>query len=170
MAWITMKRISVFLAIFLFGASALATQAHMMTLRGVPEDDHTAREEAEGKEIWARFRAKQISCKDLSEEDFGALGEYFMGTMVGQSHAAMNAMMEQMMGEEGEVAMHISIGKRFSGCNPRAPYPAAGHGILSTMQMMQGGWGHAFGTMMYPFPGWGLIGWGVAAPFWLLQF
>jgi hypothetical protein len=38
----------------------------------------------------------------LTDEDFGALGEYFMGQMMGSSHSAMNQMMVNMMGEEGE--------------------------------------------------------------------
>ena len=30
----------------------------------VTSDDHTAREEAEGKEIWEKLQAKQLECKD----------------------------------------------------------------------------------------------------------
>jgi len=79
-------------------------------------DDHTKQEEAEGKEIWQKLQAKERSCADLKDGDFGALGEYFMGTMIGDSHAAMNAMITQMHGEEGEEQIHIAMGKRLSGC------------------------------------------------------
>ncbi|MBI4217216.1 MAG: hypothetical protein HY603_00195 [Parcubacteria group bacterium] len=103
-------------------------------------DDHTAREEAEGKVIWQKLQAKEVACADLSEEDFGALGEYYMGQMMGDSHAAMNAMMTRMMGEEGEEAMHVAMGKRLSGCDASAAFPSQGIGFMPMMQMM-GNWG-----------------------------
>src|SRR3989344_8173563 len=67
-------------------------------------DDHTAQEEAEGKEIWEKFQAKQLKCKNLTNDNFAVLGEYFMGQTIGdtQRHASMNQMMSNMMGEEGE--------------------------------------------------------------------
>jgi flagellar basal body-associated protein FliL len=34
----------------------------------VTSDDHTAREEAEGKEIWEKLQAKQLECKNLTDE------------------------------------------------------------------------------------------------------
>src|SRR3989344_3353378 len=79
----------------------------MMTSNGVVSDDHTVREEAAGKIVWEKLQAKQTTCADLSDEDFGALGEYFMGQMMGDSHAAMNAMMIQAHGEDGEEQIHI---------------------------------------------------------------
>jgi hypothetical protein len=78
------------------------------------DDEHTAREEAEGKVIWEKLRTKEINCQDLSSGDFGALGEYFMGLMVGEQHEAMNNMMIRMMGKEGEEEMHVAMGKRLS--------------------------------------------------------
>src|SRR3990167_9279772 len=63
--------------------------------------EHTAREEQEGKELWDTLQAKEIACEDLSDEQYGVLGEYFMGQMAGKSHAAMNAMMIQAHGEDG---------------------------------------------------------------------
>lgn len=88
-------------------------------------DDHTAREEAEGKEIWDKLQAKQVSCEKLSDKDFGALGEYFMGQSIGNTerHAAMNQMMTNMLGENGEEQMHITLGKRSSGCDTNAALP-----------------------------------------------
>src|SRR3990167_4322305 len=73
-------------------------------------DDHTALEEAEGKDVWEKLQAKQLDCKDVSEEGFEALGEYFMGQMMGDAHAAMNTMIVQMMGEAGEEQMHGVMG------------------------------------------------------------
>ena len=69
--------------------------------------EHTPQEEKEGKELWDKFQAKEVACADMRDEDFGVLGEYFMGQMMGDSHAAMNAMMIQMHGEEGEEQTHV---------------------------------------------------------------
>ena len=98
-------------------------------------DDHTKKEEAEGKEIWEKLQAKTIECKDLSEDDFGALGEYFMWTKLGEAHPAMNQMMIKMMGEEGEEKAHIVLGKRMSGCETGAVIPKEISGLMPMMQM-----------------------------------
>src|SRR3989344_8143600 len=97
------------------------------------DDGHTAREEAEGKLAWEKLQAKQTTCADLSSEDFGALGEYFMGLMMGEQHEAMNNMMKNMVGDTGEEQMHIAMGKRMSGCDPNAPVPQ------NMMSRMMGG-------------------------------
>ncbi|KKR02345.1 MAG: hypothetical protein UT26_C0026G0008, partial [Microgenomates group bacterium GW2011_GWC1_39_12] len=62
--------------------------------------EHTAREEQEGKELWNKLQAKEIACENLDDEQYGVLGEYFMGQMSGESHASMNAMMIQAHGED----------------------------------------------------------------------
>jgi len=49
---------------------------------GAQTDNHTAREEAEGEIVWQKLQSKEIVCGDLSDEDFGALGEYYMGQML----------------------------------------------------------------------------------------
>lgn len=117
-----------------------------------PSADHTAREEAEGKEVWQQLQDKTITCDTLSDEQFGALGEYFMGQMMGDSHAAMNQMMIQMMGEEGEEQMHVVMGKRLSGCSTSATYPMSGTGFMPMMNMMMGG-------------GFNMMNWGSGMPF-----
>ena len=122
-----------------------------------PIDNHTASEEAEGKVIWEKLQAKQIECKDLTDENYGSLGEYYMGQMMGNSHAAMNTMMERMMGKEGEEQMHIAMGKRLSGCEPNAQVPSSGVGF---MPMMGSGWGNMMG-------GWGSAGWRIGIFGWL---
>lgn len=68
----------------------------MMGSDTVTQDDHTAREEVKGKDIWQGLQNKEVECANLSDDDFGALGEYFMGQMVGSSHPAMNQMMINM--------------------------------------------------------------------------
>jgi len=46
------------------------------------DDDHTTGEEAEGKQIRANLQAKERDCVDITDEEFGVLGEYFMGQIV----------------------------------------------------------------------------------------
>ena len=94
------------------------------------------------------MQAKETLCADLKDGDFGALGEYFMGTMIGDSHAAMNAMITQMHGEEGEELIHIAMGKRLSGCDTSAVYPAGSFGFMPMMNMM-GGWSPSGGNNFY---------------------
>lgn len=126
------------------------------------QGNHTAREEGEGKIVWEKLQAKQTTCADLSEENFGTLGEYFMGQMLGASHEAMNTMMTQMMGKEGEKQMHVVMGKRMSGCEPNAPLPQnmMGGGMMSMMMnMMMGGGASNNSVMNFGFTPFGGLGW-----------
>ena len=131
-----------FLAIFIIITAVLAAgaaNAQMMGLDfGVSQEiyDHTIREEAEGKELWDKLQAKEIACENLNDEQYGVLGEYFMGTMSGKSHAAMNAMMIQMHGEDGEEQIHIVMGKRLSNCDTLAAFPTGSFGWMPMMNMM----------------------------------
>ena len=106
------------------------------------DDGHTARGEVEGKATWEKLQAQELNCENLSDDDFHALGMYFMGLMAGDSHEAMDTMMEKMMGEEGEKQMHIAMGKRMSGCESDAPMPQSitnGGMMPMMMNMMMGG-------------------------------
>ncbi len=132
---------------FYSSARGIPTQAQTTP----PTDNHTAREEAEGKEIWEKLQAKQLECKNLTNDNFESLGKYFMGQMAGGSHEAMNNMMVRMMGEEGEKQMHIAMGKRNSGCG------------TSFIPMM----GSGFGNMMGGWGGFGILGWFLMLLFWI---
>jgi hypothetical protein len=114
----------------------------------IQDDGHTAREEVEGKEIWQKLQADDLKCSELSDSDFGSLGEYFMGQMTGDSHVAMSNMMIQMMGEEGEEQVHISMGKRLSNCDSYAPIPQGAYtsGLFPMMGGIMGGGGMMGGT------------------------
>lgn len=140
---------NIIVIIFIFSAILIVSSAHAkMMMSGFSNSaadwdevvEHTLREEKEGKELWEKFQAKEISCAALTDEQFGVLGEYFMGQMMGNSHAAMNAMMIQMHSEEGEEQIHIAMGKRLSGCERDAVIPMQGQGWMPMMQMMWGGW------------------------------
>ncbi len=94
-----------------------------------------------------KLQSKQVDCKSLTDDDFDVLGDYYMGQMLGNSHEAMNNMMSQMMGDEGEKQMHIVMGKRLSGCDPTAATPSQGVGFIPMMGMlgMMGGSFNNFG-------------------------
>jgi len=137
------KILTLTILIFAFSLSvpALSLAQGMMDFNNTTtqsDDGHTAREEAEGKEIRGKLQAGELKCEDLSDENFGALGEYFMGQMAGDSHEAMNNMMIAMLDEEGEEEMHVAMGKRMSNCEPNAAMP---QNMMNggMMQMMMGG-------------------------------
>lgn len=137
------KLLSLTILIFAFSLSVptLSSAQGMMDFNNTTtqsDDGHTAREEAEGKEILGKFQAGELTCEDLFDENFGVLGEYFMGQMAGNSHEAMNNMMISMLGEEGEEEMHVAMGKRMSDYEPNAATP---QNMMNggMMQMMMGG-------------------------------
>lgn len=132
----------------------------------------TSLDEAKGKAIWDKLQTKLITCKDLKDGDFEVLGEYFMGQSIGntQQHAAMNSMMQSMMGQQGEEQMHTAIGKHLSGCDTSTSSPASGLGF---MPMMGGGGNSMMGSygwnnMMGGWNGFGILGWVLMLLFWLL--
>ena len=133
--------LAILIFVFSFSVPTLSRAQGMMDFNNTvaqSDDGHTAREEAEGKELWSKLQNGELKCEDLTDENFGALGEYFMGQMAGDSHEAMNNMMIAMLGEEGEEEMHVSMGKRMSDCEPNAAMP---QNMMNggMMQMMMGG-------------------------------
>ena len=172
-----MKKIfSITTFIFVFSFTLLPNFSFAQEMMGnaiTNSDGHTANEEAEGKAVWEKLQDKELACKDLSDDNFGTLGEYFMGQMMGTSHEAMNNMMIQMMGEKGEEQMHIVMGKRLSSCDTSAAFPSQGVGFMPMMQMMMGGWSSPFGSnqlnnsmMNFGFTPFGGFGWIFMIVFW----
>lgn len=129
-------------------------------------EEHTKQEEAEGKEIWEKLQSKQATCASLSDEDFAALGEYFMGQMMGPAHAGANQMMIRAHGEEGEEQIHVVMGKRLSGCEQTASFPTGNIGG-GWMPMMWGGWTGANPGMM-GFQSFAWTGWITTLLIWAL--
>ena len=156
----------ILITLLLTPTSAFAQGMMTSSLSSVTYDDHTAREEVEGKEIWEKLQAKQLECKNLTDEQYGSLGEYFMGQSIGdtQRHALMNQMMTNMMGEEGEEQMHVAMGKRVSGCEPNAQVPSNRVSFMPMMWMMGGGGN----PMMGGWNGFGILGWIPMLLFWVL--
>ena len=150
--------------LFLFSLPAVSIYAQTNQINNT-SDNHTAREEQEGREIWQKLQAKQVTCDKLSGDNFQALGEHYMGQITGTSHEAMNTMMIQMMGEEGEKQMPVVMGKRLSGCDPDAQVPQSGWGFMPMMWMMGGG-----GNPMMGYGSWGnMMGWGFGIFGWLFM-
>jgi len=166
-----MKRLNLFIiagALVFSGFVAVSPVSAQM-------DNHTAREEAEGEIVWQKIQSKEVACADLSDEDFGALGEYYMGQMLGDSHEAMNEMMIRMHGEEGEEQIHVVMGKRLSGCDTSASVPGISGGWMPMMNMMWGGWSSPFGgnnstnnMMNFGFGPFGSFGWIFMILWWVL--
>lgn len=114
---------------------AVASTASAQTPQS--NDAQTAKEEKEGQELWEKITKNELQCGELNDGQYEALGEFFMGRMLGSSHAQMNQQMAWMMGKEGEEAMHVALAKRLSGCDPNATMPASAQGG-SMMPMMMG--------------------------------
>ncbi len=144
---------------------------------------HTEEAEAAGRLIYEELIAETRSCESLTKEDFEHLGEYFMGEMTGESHAAMNAMLMRMHGEEGEEAMHAELGSRMSGCEWEGDgasfLDGTSMGMMGGMMGMGGSrqtdsWGYGqergdvwrgMNAPMMPMQGgWGYGGYGVGFP------
>jgi putative membrane protein len=175
------KLIFTILAAVIIGSFAATANAQMMggfsntTVDWNEVVEHIAREEQEGKELWNKLQAKEVACENLGDEQFGVLGEYFMGQMSGESHAAMNAMMIQAHGEDGEEQIHIVMGKRLSGCDTSAEFPAISGGWMPMMNMMWGGWSSPFSNnnstnnmMNFGFGPFGGFGWIFMILWWVL--
>ncbi len=163
-----MKKILFSLSLFLILGSLFTSSASaqgMMnwgnTSNATPSSvSSTAQDEANGKQVWDQLQSKQASCSSLKDSDFEVLGEYFMGQSIGNTerHAVMNQMMQNMMGQNAEERMHISLGKRSSGCDTNASFPS-GYGLSMMGWMMGGG-----GNPMMGYSGWNnwnnMMGWG----------
>src|SRR3990167_7618762 len=178
-----MKKL-IFIILAVVVACSFATNANAQMMGGFSNSsadwdavvEHTAREEQEGKELWDKLQAKEVVCENLGDEQYGVLGEYFMGQMAGDSHAAMNAMMIQARGENGEEQIHIVMGKRLSGCNTSSAFPAISGGWIPMMNMMWGGWSSPFGSnnltdnnmMNFGFGPFGGFGWIFMILWWVL--
>jgi len=183
-----MKKIFFITTIFVFSFALLPNFSFAQGMMGnnmtggvdtVTQNDngHTASGEAEGEAIQEKLQMQELNCGNLSDDDFHSLGMYFMGLMAGDSHEAMDTMMEKMMGEEGEEQMHIAMGKRMSDCEPDAPMPQSmtnGGMMPMMMNMMMGGgmMGSGNNSMIGNFAanptswfGWGL-GWIFMILFW----
>ena len=80
---------------------------------------------AAGQTLYQKLQSGQARCSSLTQSDFENLGEYFMQQVTGAGHPAMDAMISSMMGGEGDTAIHVAWGERYSGCDTSATLPGA---------------------------------------------
>ncbi|KKU11347.1 MAG: hypothetical protein UX17_C0081G0005 [Parcubacteria group bacterium GW2011_GWC2_45_7] len=102
-----------------------------------------------GEALFDWLRSKKVQCTDLKDDDFGLVGEFLMERMMGTGHEAMDTMMQQMMGEAGEKAMHVTMGKRMSGCETGV---GVGGGVMGSGNNMMGGTTGGVNQMMGMMP------------------
>ena len=83
-------------------------------------------EEQQGQMIYDQLQSKQTTCSALEDDEFELLGDFFMGRMMGESaHGIMDEQMAQYMGDAANTQVHVALGKRLSGCDTNASYPAS---------------------------------------------
>ncbi len=125
-----MKKLLLFVIVFAF-FNLFPKYTHAQGMMGgfqnpsptIDSTSTTAKDEAAGKAVWDKLQSKQVTCNQLTDDNFDVLGDFFMGNMMGSNHDAMNQMMVQRLGNNGEKQMHIALGKRLSGCNTNATLP-----------------------------------------------
>jgi uncharacterized membrane protein len=134
------------------------------------EDTELNAEIQKGKELIEKLQRGEITCQNLTDEDFHSIGEYAMELMVGGSdHLLMNQTMEKMHGKEAEELMHINMGKRFSNCfsySTTIPIWSGQNFGMPMMGPMMGYWGWNF----LNWRGWNILGpiFGIFGSLWLL--
>jgi len=97
-----------------------------------------SQDEAAGRAVWDKLQNSQTTCADLKDDDFDVLGDFFMGNMMGSNHDAMDQQMTQRLGDDGEKQMHITMGKRLSGCDVNASFPQGGSYFMPMMGLSGG--------------------------------
>jgi putative membrane protein len=90
-------------------------------------------EELAGQTTWNNLKTGKTTCTTLVEKDFELLGDYFMGIMMGPLHETMDKYMADTFGEEKNSQIHVTMGKRTSGCDKSAVYPAGFSGFMPMM-------------------------------------
>ncbi|HEU4600092.1 MAG TPA: hypothetical protein VFS26_10105 [Solirubrobacterales bacterium] len=127
-------------------AGCLLTLALLLPAAIAAASPDLGAEEGQGQRIAESVRAGERTCSQLSGDEFELVGEYAMGSYLGDTgaHEAMNDRMVAMMGEAGERRMHIALGHRFLGCGGG---PTAGWmGPMAGMMFGRGG-GYGPGMM-----------------------
>ena len=172
--------------ISIFSLLAFATPAFAQSMMGstywsnanTETDSVLQQEEAQGSDLWQKIQRQELTCVSVTDSQFQLLGEYFMGQMMGGAHAAMNTRLKASLGEAGEEQMHVTLGKRVSGCNPDAVYANGYLGFQPMMGMMftnGTGWDGSFAYKspmmqnmyaLYGTRGW--VGWVMMLLWWIL--
>ncbi len=116
--------ISLLIMSFLFLLFSPKTNAQMMggyqgqTSLSQSDIQNEQNDQNAGQDIYQKLQNGQVTCQQLTDDNFDKLGDYFMWKSLGstQAHAVMDKRITQMMGDQGNTQMHIALGKRGSGC------------------------------------------------------
>lgn len=132
--------------------AALAAALLIAPALGVASASAAGSEEQQGAQLLKDKDAGKLSCGTLSTTDFGRIGEYVMGRMLGTSatHDAMDRQMTLMMGRTGETQAHTFMGRRFAGCATGDVPTSFGAmmGMMGAGMMGSASGGSGSGTMM----------------------
>lgn len=145
------------LGISIFAPSALADS--MMATPSPSSSSAASADELKGEQVYNQLQSGATTCAKLTDDDFDVLGDFYMGRMMGSSHDAMNQEMSQQLGSAGERQAHIAMGKRLSGCDTNASYPA-GVNNYTDLAWMGGMMGNNGVNMMsgYAYGSWAWVG------------
>lgn len=141
------KYLMILLSVPLFLAFTPAVSAQMMD-EGTNASTSSS-DDQKGQNIYDQLQNKQTTCTKLTDDDFDALGDFYMGRMMGSAHDTMDQYMTQHLGANGERQAHIAMGERLSGCNESASYPSGASGYMPMAWMgMMGGNSNDWDNMM----------------------
>ncbi len=151
--------ISLLIISFLFLVFSPRTNAQMMgnyqgqTSLSQSDIQNEQNDQDAGQTIYQELQNGQVTCQQLTEDNFDKLGDYFMWKSLGstQAHAAMDKRITQMMGDQGNTQMHITLGKRGSGCfsNFTVPSntPSFMMGMMNNVYANEGGVKNMMGNL-----------------------
>ncbi len=151
--------ISLLIISFLFLVFSPRTNAQMMgnyqgqTSLSQSDIQNEQNDQDAGQIIYQELQNGQVTCQQLTEDNFDKLGDYFMWKSLGstQAHAAMDKRITQMMGDQGNTQMHITLGKRGSGCfsNFTVPSntPSFMMGMMNNVYANEGGVKNMMGNL-----------------------
>ena len=171
--------ISLLIISFLFLVFSPRTNAQMMgnyqgqTSLSQSDIQNEQNDQDAGQTIYQELQNGQVTCQQLTEDNFDKLGDYFMWKSLGstQAHAAMDKRITQMMGDQGNTQMHIALGKRGSGCfsnlNVPSNTPSFMMGMMNNVYTNGGGVKNIMGNW-----GWNgsMMGWSGFGSFNLFSF
>lgn len=136
-----MKRYRYFLIVFalpilVLFVPAVSAQSMMNSQSTSTDTTSNSGDAQKGQDIYDQLQNKQTTCAKLTDNDFDALGDFFMNRMMGSSiHEVMDQHMAQTLGSAGERQAHIAMGERLSGCNTNANYPSPAENYAPTAWM-----------------------------------
>ena len=108
-------------------------------------------EELSGQALLQQLESKNINCLNLTQSDYGSIGEYYMSLMMGSGHDAMDSYIVNRYGQTYDDQMHLVMGERFSGCNADFGFPVGmmGFGPMMGAYGYQSGFGYNWSEAIF---------------------